>query len=353
VIPQYVLAPYVRVGFQKNVLHCGFGSIQIKVSNPLLQHSVLTAMKHWTAPSRVSDTVTLLESLGTDKVTIDETMNLLTKSPLLIPAHSYAREQRYSRHGLFYNLSGAEANEVQKRLERSHVTILGCGGIGNLVSVSLATAGIGHITLVDNDQIEISNLTRQIMFTEADVGAEKTITLQAALRQRASECTVDVYSQQIRKAEDLSTLPSCDLLIVSADMPEVMSWVNRFAVKSGTPFINIGYVNDVAVWGPFVIPGETGCFDCTTLVARDPVSAELKGHIDAINRHYQAPSIGPVNMAAAAAATLDILKYLGGFGTVHSKNRRIGLWTHSLEQEFQECIRNSQCHTCGATNVDK
>ncbi|MBO2531192.1 MAG: hypothetical protein CW348_15340 [Thermobifida sp.] len=97
-----------------------------------------------------------------------ELVSILYNGPYLILADSYHPVDRYSRHSLFHWLSGADPQEVQERLARSHVVFLGCGGIGNLMSVNLATAGVGQVTLVDSDLIEKSNLTRQYLF----IGAE-------------------------------------------------------------------------------------------------------------------------------------------------------------------------------------
>lgn len=73
---------------------------------------------------------------------------------------------RYSRNHLHYQSYGMNPASVQYTLSQKVVIILGCGGIGNHVSAILASSGVGKLILVDNDVIEITNLTRQILFTE-------------------------------------------------------------------------------------------------------------------------------------------------------------------------------------------
>ena len=65
-----------------------------------------------------------------------------------------------------------------------------------------------------------------------------------------------------------------------------------------------------------------------------------------INSNHQAPSNPAVNMLASSLGLLDIIKYLGDFGQIHSKNKRFGLWTHSMEIETQDCSLNPSCKFC-------
>lgn len=90
-------------------------------------------------------------------------MLLLEHGNCLIPAHAYDSADRHSRHALFYELSGADSERVQHRLAASRVVLLGCGGIGSLMAVTLATSGVGELTLVDGDHVELSNLTHQFL----------------------------------------------------------------------------------------------------------------------------------------------------------------------------------------------
>jgi hypothetical protein len=124
--------------------------------------------------------------------------------------------------------------------------------------------------------------------------------------------------------------------------------VNEFCVKSKIPYINVGYVNDISVWGPLYVPGESGCYVCQDIVADDSFDGELKCLIKNINSGYQAPSVGPVNMISSGLAAADILKFLvGATDKVQSINTRIGLWTHNLKIEKQDCSYNPKCTVCG------
>jgi molybdopterin/thiamine biosynthesis adenylyltransferase len=347
---KYLLAPYVNVGIINDVLHFGFGSIQKKIKNKKLQKIILNVAAYWKTPRKIDEVLNFLTSLdlnGTDYSPM-QIIEIFKDGNYLIDSSCYNPDNRYSRHFLYYNLSGASASGLQDILASKKVIILGCGGIGNIISLSLATAGVGELILIDSDIIEISNLTRQIMFEEKDTGKKKIEILKKALLKRNSEIKVSTMDLIINSFEDLFSLPNSDLIILSADKPNsLITWVNNYSVKNNIPYINVGYVMDIAVWGPFVIPGETGCWDCRPLIAQnESYENEVTNLIKAINKNNQVPSIGPINMMAASHALIDVLKYLGGFGTIASLNKRIGIWTHNLTIEYQDCSKNKECKTC-------
>ncbi|MFL1431605.1 MULTISPECIES: TOMM precursor leader peptide-binding protein [unclassified Nocardiopsis] len=342
------MAPYVRVGFQDGTLFLGFGSIRRPVHDRELWDPLLRLADHFRTPrTRVEARSFLDGPCGVDAGRAEAVMRLLEDGNHLIPAHTYDPADRYSRHALFYELSGADAVKVQPRLARARVVLLGCGGIGSLVAAALATAGVGDLVLVDADHVELSNLTRQFLFTEADIGLPKAEVLARELRRRNRDCRVLPVVRDIGDGADLEHLPDGDLVVVSADSPGLTGMVNAHCVRSGTPWLNACYVNDIAVWGPLVVPGVTGCWDCRPLTARAPEGEpELAGLMARVNGRYQAPSNGPVNMLASSLAALDALRYLGGFGTPAALNRRVGVWSHDLSLDEQKAERDPVCPTC-------
>lgn len=335
------LSPFLRVGIQSGKLYFGFGSVQKEISLPSLQKKYLEISSHFSTPQDQA----ALNSTVLDQDIIDD----LTKRKILIPEDGYDPANRYSRHHLYYLMSGADSKDVQARLKNSHVVVLGCGGIGNLLATSLAASGVGKITLVDNDEIELTNLTRQFLFTEADIGKYKVDVLKENILARNSECEIQSIKKHIKNVKDLHDLPKSDLMIASADVDNVCEHINQYSSETKTPWINIGYVEDVAVWGPFVIPGKTGCLACQDNNASEQdENNNIRDMIRTINRNYQAPSTGPINMLSISLAMFDILRYLGGFGTIQSLNTRIGLWTHELTFEKQSYHKNKDCKVCSS-----
>ena len=354
--PLFQLAPYVTAGIQNRKLYFGFGSVQRALTDPAEYTPLLAAAaawKHWRSPDAVIDEAHRAHpTIGRDALAY--AVESLMSGPYLVSkADSDQLDERYLRPFLYYNLNNASPVAVQQRLAESHVVVLGCGGIGNFVSVALATAGVGRLTLVDADVVETSNLTRQILFSNSDVGTKKITALARELQRRNHACSIDCLDLEIRSPDDLKRLPSADLIVLSADSPgNLVWWMNEHAIAIKVPFINVGYVVDVAVWGPFVVPGQTGCWSCQSIVAEEAaIDSTTERLLRSINQGSAAASVGPINMMASSAALLDIIRFLGKFGAVESFNTRIGIWTHELRIEKQDCRISQGCLACGHLQI--
>ena len=342
----YKLAPYVTVGFEKETLFIGFGSIQMKINENI---NVYIELLLFLKNSITQEEIYNFLSKYSTCINADNIVHSLFSHNLLIEDGIYDRNDRYSRQKLYMNMNGINPKEGQDKLNSKHIVILGCGGIGNLVSVSLVCSGIGKVTLVDTDTIEESNLTRQYMFKEDDINDNKIDVLERELKLRNSKIIINKINLEIKNKSDLYNLPKSDLIVLSADKPwALVDWVNEFSIEKDTPYINIGYVQDIATWGPFVIPGKTACLHCQDLFAETELNdASISDKISKINIGYQAPSTGTVNMLAASSACIDIMKYFLNIDSITSLNKRIGIWTHDFHIETQNCQKNSSCKTCG------
>lgn len=354
---KYTLAPYVSIGKQNNELYLAFGSIQTVIKDEIKQHIVLKIVSYLEQPHTLQEIHNKFQGQYSDR-DLNDVMKLFTCNNLLIENGIYDRNDRFSRHLLFYNMYHQNPTLIQRKLEGKHVVIIGCGGIGNVISVNLATAGIRNMTLIDNDRIELSNLTRQILFTENDVGKKKTEILKQQLKKRLSNIKINVINEMLDSREKLNLIPDCDLIILSGDSTGLITAVNDYCFSKEIPFINVGYIQDIAVWGPIYRPGKTCCSRCftkkylcpDTYVNIDHVHQQI---IETVNIKHQAPSVGPVNMLAGSLASLDIIKFLGGFGQIHCKDKRLGLWTHNLELTYQTNKSDEYCSICQRNNNDK
>lgn len=186
------------------------------------------------------------------------------------------------------------------------------------------------------------------MFKENNCGQYKTTVLAQALKERCpSVKTIEI--KEFITEKNIDVLAGCDFILVSGDQGNILELINAFAVNKEIPFMNVGYVEDIAVWGPLVLPGKSGCYHCKQhLVNSKGLSKELMDKCKKINQDYQSPSNGPINMMAASFAALDILKFFGSFGEIQSLNTRIGIWSHDLHIEKQDYHLNPSCQICGS-----
>lgn len=266
---------------------------------------------------------------------------------LLIPGGHFDAQNRYSRNALYYSYNGADSALIQSKLSQKHVTLIGCGGIGTMLAYFLATSGVGHLTLVDHDHIELSNLTRQVLFTEKDVGKQKIDILKKELLKRNNHTNIDTQTLNISSAQDVTSLKKSDLFIVSADSPfGLVDWINSYCVKAKQPYVNVGYINDIAVIGPFYIPGKTACLACQQLAPDYQGESEDHRICKEINKNFKAATFPAINGIAASYAFADIMRYLGEYGNILSINRRVGI--HSMEPrfEFQILEKQPNCPVC-------
>lgn len=287
----------------------------------------------------------LLKRYDFDKA--NEAVDFILSSNVTIPLDEFDSSNRYSRNHLYYNYMRAIPSVVQRKIENSSVTIIGCGGIGTHLAYYLSTSGVGSITLVDNDVVEVSNLTRQVLFGEADVGLDKAEVIKREVLKRNSEVKVSIKRMEIASKHSLSELDKTDLYIVSADTPfQLMDWVNQYCVENGQAYVNIGYINDISLIGPFYIPRETSCYKCAEITPRLDGKETIDDLCREINSEFKAATFPGVNGVAASYAFNDVIKYLGGFGEILSANKRVGIHSSKCDFEFQHIKKNPRCKVC-------
>ncbi|MEU6477739.1 ThiF family adenylyltransferase [Streptomyces sp. NPDC047017] len=162
--------------------------------------------------------------------------------------------------------------EPQLRLRRARVLLVGVGGTGGTAARDLVASGVGLLHCVDPDVVELSNLNRQTLFREHDLGRPKIDAALAALRALNSDTTVTGERREVRGPEDLEALlagaggrgdgPAYDVLLLAADRPAVIRrWANRVCLAAGTPWAEAGYRGPLVSVGVFT-PGRGACWEC-------------------------------------------------------------------------------------------
>jgi len=150
--------------------------------------------------------------------------------------------------------------EAQEKLKFSDICIIGCGGIGCALAELLARAGVGKITLIDPDTIEISNLQRQLAFTPQDIGFYKAETLAKRLQQINPHVQIDYYNQAISidNAQDL--IQHQDLVLDGCDQFETRYLVNQTCRQFDVALIS---ASAIGLQGQmFMVEGDSACYNC-------------------------------------------------------------------------------------------
>jgi molybdopterin/thiamine biosynthesis adenylyltransferase len=151
----------------------------------------------------------------------------------------------------------------QSQLKRARVLVLGTGGLGGPALMYLAAAGVGTLHIVDEDVVALSNLNRQILFTEADIGRAKADC--AASRLRAIDSALHIVPHRVRVHDDnaRALIDGMDLVVDCVDNAPTRQVINRACVGLGIPFVEAG----IGAWDGYVlpvVPKRSACFACAT-----------------------------------------------------------------------------------------
>jgi molybdopterin-synthase adenylyltransferase len=198
---------------------------------------------------------------------------------------SQAAAARYSRNLNCFAATTPDdrtAAEIQAAIGRAHVLILGVGGIGTAVAVSLAMAGCGQLTLVDFDLVELSNLNRQLLFTVDDLGRPKANVAREALERINPDVKISTIITRLESEEQVHQLiksTNPDFVADAADRPAVAidRWINKACFAEGVPYSANSVSGNMALFWT-KIPGQTGCYNCDELWTErgNPDQFELK-----------------------------------------------------------------------------
>ena len=172
---------------------------------------------------------------------------------------SRTERDRYSRQTRFSGIGQAG----QERLRAASVLVVGCGALGSAAVDLLARAGVGHLTVVDRDFVELSNLQRQLLFDEADAeaGLPKAIAAAKAVARINSEVEVEPVVADVTPNNVEPLVERAQVVIDGTDNLETRYLVNDACVKRGVPWVYGGAVASTGM-AMAIIPGETACFRC-------------------------------------------------------------------------------------------
>ncbi len=164
-------------------------------------------------------------------------------------------EGRYSRFSLIHWWD-------QEKISKARILVVGAGALGNEILKNLALLGFRQIVVVDLDTIELSNLSRSVLYRESDIGKFKTSAAADALRGLAPDATVTALHGNITSEFGLGLFDWADIIIGGLDNREARLWINRSAWKLGRPWID-GAIEGINGVARVFLPGQPACYECT------------------------------------------------------------------------------------------
>lgn len=240
---------------------------------------------------------------------------------------------RYSRHLLLDELG----IEGQQKLLDARALILGAGGLGSPVALYLASAGVGHLTIVDDDSVDLTNLQRQIMHTEARVGLPKVDSARQAISAINPDVVVETIAERVNAERLTALMGQADIAIDCTDNFATRQALNLACVATNKPLVSgaaIGFDGQISVYDPR--DANSPCYACVF----PPTQAVEEARCSTMG--VFAPIVGMVGTMQAAEA----LKVLCGIGTP-----MVGrlLMIDALRAEFNQMRipRDPTCPVCG------
>jgi len=240
---------------------------------------------------------------------------------------------RYSRHILLDELG----IEGQQQLLASHALILGAGGLGSPVALYLGGAGVGQITVVDHDTVDLTNLQRQIAHTLADVGHPKAQSIQQAIANINQDVQVNVINHRADDALLNERVPLADVVIDCTDNFATRHAINLACVTRGKPLVSgaaIRFDGQVTVYDPR--DAGSPCYACVF-----PESEKLE-ETQCATMGVFAPLVGIIGSVQAAEA----LKLLMNVGQPLT-GRLLMLDARHMAWSEIRMPRDADCPVCG------
>ncbi len=237
---------------------------------------------------------------------------------------------RFSREMALKEIS-VEGYEI---LRKSSVSVVGLGATGSPVADLFVRAGIRKIQIIDGDTVDISNIHRQVLYSEGDVGRKKVEAASGRLHAINRDCEIDAVQEFLTQENISGIIGKSSVVIDGTDNMDTRRTINRYCVNNRIPWVfisSIGTVSQVKA----IIPGKTSCLDC--FIDRDAkysMSCEETGVL----------ASAPV-MASSLAWTLAVRILMGK--EVSGDLWHIDPWYMSMEQVHIN--RNPECLTCGKT----
>ncbi|NQZ22125.1 MAG: HesA/MoeB/ThiF family protein [Colwellia sp.] len=241
---------------------------------------------------------------------------------------------RYSRQ-IMLNKIGEQG---QLALRDAKVLIVGMGGLGNPVSLYLAAAGVGTLFIADGDQVDITNLQRQILFTESDVGNNKADVGAEKLQQHNSEITIEVVDEMLDAELAHYYIEQVDVVIDCTDNIATRYLLNQVCVEQKTPLI-VGAATGFDGQQLVVDPRnpESACYQCLF-----PASEKAP-----TNNCQTVGIVGPVLAIVAGMQSLQAIKLLTG-NTIHINQLNM---FDGLSNQWQQFTLKKQadCPVCSVS----
>ena len=240
--------------------------------------------------------------------------------------------ERYSRHLILQNI-GVEG---QMKIKESKISIVGMGGLGSPAALYLAAAGVGKLGIADMDEVDISNLGRQIIHFTDDVGRLKVDSAEEKIKSINPNVDIDKYTRKLNSNNILDCLKDYDFVIDGTDNFSSKFLINDACVKLGKPYSHGGILRFTGQTMT-ILPGQSACYRCIFKTPPPP---------DAVPTCASAGVLGSVAGMLGTIQATEALKFITDTGKLLTNKL---LYFNAEEMDFRKINvrKGEKCAVCG------
>ena len=225
--------------------------------------------------------------------------------------------------------------EGQEALKEAKVLILGAGGLGCAASQYLVAAGVGELTLIDDDVVDVSNLQRQILHTDERVGLKKVDSAKQALSALNPYVSINTIHQRLTDPQLLSLIEQHTLVLDCCDNVETRNQLNRLCYATKTPLISGAAIRMEGQISVYQYRDNEPCYEClSALFGQQTLSC------------VEAGILSPVVGIIGAVQAVEAIKVLANIGETLS-NRLLMLDAFTMQWQEMKLAKHPHCLICG------
>lgn len=222
----------------------------------------------------------------------------------------------------------------QEKLKDSSILIIGAGGLGCASSQYLSAAGLGKLTLVDDDVVELSNLQRQVLHCDDTIGRDKVLSAKIALERINPYCEIKTVNQRLTDNELTGLIDAHHLVLDATDNVETRNQLNRLCFESKTPLVSGAAIRMEGQVSVYTYQDNEPCYQCLSALFGQQA-------LTCVEAGVMAPIVGMIG----ATQAMEAIKVLTNYGTPLTNKLLI---LDALSMNWREIKLNKQpnCSIC-------
>jgi adenylyltransferase/sulfurtransferase len=248
-------------------------------------------------------------------------------------------ENRYARQEILQNIG----NEGQQKLAKSHVIIIGCGALGTVAANNLTRTGVGKISILDRDFVELNNLQRQMLFDEKDVGEPKAIAATRKLKSINSEIEIIPIVKDLNHTNVEEIIKEADLVLDGTDNIQTRMLINDVCVREKIPWIYTGAIGTSGMTMN-ILPGAA-CIRCLYPSIPKPGALPTCDTMGVLNT---------ITVIMGSMASTEAIKILLGEAKPENEHDSSLVVYDTWNNSFDNILvrKNEKCECCAKGNFD-